>query len=222
MESKYWQKYNLNKNKLIKKIASYNKKNKVNFLESGHYNHIRDILALLISTIDKKNKKLEVLDYGSNVLSLVNFINKIDMNRINFTIYDPYYKPGNKKNKNVNIRYKIIDSEKKIFKNNYDLVHFGSSIQYENKFFDKIKVFKLNSVKYILITHTPFSLKNDYLSSQTNHPNLIQNIYSLSKITSSFKKYNYKLIFKSRNNDKYIACKNKKFKTYSLNLLFKK
>ncbi len=56
MESKYWQKYNLNKNKLIKKIANYNKKNKVNFLESGHYNHIRDILALLISTIDKKIK----------------------------------------------------------------------------------------------------------------------------------------------------------------------
>tara|TARA_Y100000590_G_scaffold321816_1_gene364359 strand:+ start:350 stop:1018 length:669 start_codon:yes stop_codon:yes gene_type:complete len=222
MESRYWQKYNLNKNKLIKKIASYNKKNKVNFFESGHYNHIRDILALLISTIDKKNKRLDVLDYGSNLLSLVNFINKIDVKKINFNIYDPYYKPGKKKNSNINIRHKIIDSEKKIFKKNYNLVHFGSSIQYENNFFDKIKRFKLNSVKYILITHTPFSLKKHYFSRQTNHPNLIQNIYSLSKIVSSFKKYNYKLIFKSRNSDKYIACKNKKFKTYSLNLLFKK
>lgn len=220
MESKYWQKYNLNKNKLIKKIANYNKKNKVNFLESGHYNHIRDILALLISTMDKKNKRLEVLDYGSNLLSLVNFVNKIDVNKINFTIYDPYYKHSKKIN--INVRHKIIDSEKKIFKKNYDLFHFGSSIQYENNLFEKIKGFKLHSAKYILITHTPFSLKKDYLSNQTNHPGLIQNIYSLSKIASSFKKYNYKLIFKSRNSDKYIACKNKKFKTYSLNLLFKK
>ena len=220
MESKYWQKYNLNKNKLIKKIANYNKKNKVNFLESGHYNHIRDILALLISTIDKKNKRLEVLDYGSNLLSLVNFVNKIDVNKINFTIYDPYYKSSKKIN--INARYKIIDSEKKIFKKNYDLLHFGSSIQYENNFLEKIKGFKLHPAKYILITHTPFSLKKDYLSKQTNHPKLIQNIYSLSKIVSSFKKYNYKLIFKSRNSDKYIACKNKKFETYSLNLLFKK
>ena len=220
MESKYWQKYNLNKNKLIKKIVNYNKKNKVNFLESGHYNHIRDILALLISTIDKKNKRLEVLDYGSNLLSLVNFVNKIDVNKINFTIYDPYYKHSKKIN--INVRHKIIDSEIKIFKKNYDLFHFGSSIQYENNFFEKIKRFKLRSAKYILVTHTPFSLKKAYFSNQTNHPRLIQNIYSLSKIVSSFKKYNYKLIFKSRNSDKYIACKNKKFETYSLNLLFKK
>ena len=51
MTSKYWQKYNLNKTKLIKKITKYNRKNNVNFIESGHYNHTRDILALSISLI---------------------------------------------------------------------------------------------------------------------------------------------------------------------------
>ena len=61
-----------------------------------------------------------------------------------------------------------------------------------------------------------------YSSKQTNHPNLVQNIYSFSKLVLILKKKKYKLIFKSRNEDKYIACRNKKFKTYSFNLLFKK
>jgi len=222
MNSKYWQKYNLNKKKIIKKITQFNRKNNVNFVEAGHFNHTRDILALSIATITSKNKNLQILDYGSNPLSLVNLINKINTKKIFFTIYDPFYKSKENKRKINDIHYQIIKSENTIFRKKYDLIHFGSSIQYQDNFLEKIKNFKLKNTKYILITHTPFSLLKNYSSKQTNHPNLVQNIYSFSKLVLILKKKKYKLIFKSRNEDKYIACRTKKFKTYSFNLLFKK
>ena len=86
----------------------------------------------------------------------------------------------------------------------------------------KIKNLALKPSKIILFTHTPFSLSESYSSVQSNHLNLTQYIHSLKKIIAILKKKNFHLIFKSRNNDKYIACKNIKFKTYSLNLIFKK
>ena len=60
-----------------------------------------------------------------------------------------------------------------------------------------------------------------YLSYQQNKKNLLQNIYSYKKIVRFLNKKKFKLIFKSRNEDKYIGCKTKKYKTYSLNLIFK-
>ena len=222
MNSKYWLKYNLDKKKLIKKITQFNRKNNFNFIEAGHFNHTRDILALSIAAIASKNKNLQILDYGSNPLSLINLVNKIITKKIFFTIYDPFYKGKEIRQKNNNIQYQIIKSENKVFKKKFDLIHFGSSIQYQDNFFQKINNFKFKNVKYILITHTPFSLLKNYKSKQTNHQNLIQNIYSFSNLVLILKKNKYKLVFKSRNEDKYIACKTKNFKTYSLNLLFKK
>ena len=90
MNSKYWQKYNLNKKKLIKKITQFNRKNIVNYFEDLHFNHTRDILALGLALANKKSKKFEVLDYGSNPLALANLPNKIDLKKFNFTIFDPF------------------------------------------------------------------------------------------------------------------------------------
>ena len=80
----------------------------------------------------------------------------------------------------------------------------------------------LNKAQIILFTHTPFSLDRSYSSIQSNHNNLTQHVHSYKLLISILKKKNFNLIFKSRNDDKYIACKKKKYKTYSLNLIFKK
>ena len=108
MKPNYCQDYNLSKTKLIKKIINFNKKNKVNYYEDNHYNHTRDILALGISLISQNKKKIQVLDYGSNPLSLVNLTNKIKLNNIKFTIYDPFFKPNFKK---PIIKNRIVDIE---------------------------------------------------------------------------------------------------------------
>jgi len=222
MKSKYWQNYNLGKKKLIKKIIKFNKKNKVNYFEDLHFNHTRDILALGLSLANPQNKKFKVLDYGSNPLSLANLSNKINLKKIHFTIYDPFLKDKLDKIHINQVKYKIINNEQVIFNEKYNLIHYGSSIQYQNDFLKKLKILNLNYAKYIIFTHTPFSTKGSYRTKQTNHPNLEQNIYSLSSLINILDEKNFKLIFKSRNDDKYKACKIEKFKTYSLNLLFKK
>ena len=74
----------------------------------------------------------------------------------------------------------------------------------------------------MIITNTPITLNKSFKSKQSNHLNLIQNIYSLKTIIKFFKKNNLNLVFLSRNEDKYIACKKMKEKTYSLNLVFNK
>jgi len=216
----YWKKYNLEKDKLIKKIINFNRKSNINYFENGHFNHTRDLFALSLAYL-KNKKNNNILDYGSNLLTLCNLNNKIDVRKFKFTIYDPFYEPKEKiKIKDVN--YQIINNENRIFKNNYDLLHFASSGQYQKNFLSKIQDLNLNKAQIILFTHTPFSLDRSYSSIQSNHNNLTQHVHSYKLLISILKKKNFNLIFKSRNDDKYIACKKKKYKTYSLNLIFNK
>mgnify|MGYP001239379004 CR=1 FL=1 len=210
-----WNKYNSNL-KLVKKLLNYNKKNKFNYLEDGLYNHIRDLFCLssvLTFNYISKTKKLNILDYGSNLISYSNLSNKINLNNFKISIFDPFNKNNKFKIKNVKI-YKNANSLKK----KWDMINFGSSIQYINNL-ELLNKINFNHTKVILITHTPFSLDNRYQSKQINNKNLIQNIYPYSKIISFFNKKKFKLIFKSRNEDKYISAF-QKYKTFSLNLLF--
>jgi len=218
----YWKRYNKEKEKLIKKIINFNNKSEINYLENEHYNHTRDLFALSLALLPKKKKKINILDYGSNLLTLCNFNNKINSKRFNFFIFDPFEKKIAHKIIIKNLTYKILNNEKSIISNKYELLHFGSSIQYEENFLKKLENFDLKFTKIILFTHTPISLDKSYSSTQSNHLNLIQHIHSLSRIIAILKKRKFNLIFRSRNDDKYIACKNTKSKTYSLNLIFKK
>ena len=192
MNSKYWQKYNSKKKKLIKKIIGFNRKNKVNFFEDKHFNHTRDILALAITLSKRKGAKFEVLDYGSNPLSIVNLTNKINLRDINFTIYDPFINLKTKKIKIKNIKYKEI-KKKNINYKKFNFIHYGSSIQYIENFFTYLKYVNLNNTKYLMITHTPFSMKRSYKTKQSNHLNLEQNVYSLLELKKILVKRNLKL-----------------------------
>ena len=219
---KYWNKYNLSKDNLTKKIINYNNKFNINFLENGHFNHTRDLFALSLTSLKSRKNKINILDFGSNPLTLSNLNNKINTKKYNFTIFDPFYKKNNKSIKIKNIKYDISKNEKKITNNKYHLLHFASCIQYQKNFLEKIDDFNLDKTEIILFTYTPFSLGKKYSSKQSNHINLVQNVHSLKTLISKLKKKNFSLIFKSRNEDKYIACKTKRFETYSLNLIFKK
>jgi len=221
--NKYWKNYNSQRTKLVKKIVDYNNKIKFNFIEKEHFNHTRDILALTLASLEsKRNKKVRILDFGSNLLTLANLNNKIDTRRFEFTIYDPFALSLNKLPKIKNIKYKIKSNIEGLFKKSYDLINFASSIQYQDNFFENFEFFKLNKTKIIIFTSTPLSLKKTYKSKQINHPNLTQNVYSFKILTQKLKLNKFKLIFKSRNDDKYISCKKRIYKTLSLNLIFKK
>tara|TARA_B100000315_G_scaffold255114_1_gene297673 strand:- start:615 stop:914 length:300 start_codon:yes stop_codon:yes gene_type:complete len=86
-----WSQYNRENELLAKKIISYNKTYKINYIEKGLYNHVRDILCLGM-LIGKKKKKTNFLDYGSNKLTLSNLQSKINLKIFNLYIYDPFLK----------------------------------------------------------------------------------------------------------------------------------
>jgi len=79
----YWKRYNKDKEKLIKKIINFNNKSEINYLENEHYNHTRDLFALSLAFLSNKKKRINILDYGSNLLTLCNFNNKINTKRFN-------------------------------------------------------------------------------------------------------------------------------------------
>ena len=67
-----WLKYNKLNSKLSSKIINFNNSNKINYIEEGLYNHIRDIFCLTILFNQKTNGETRILDYGSNLLALSN------------------------------------------------------------------------------------------------------------------------------------------------------
>ena len=70
MESKFnWFNYNLKRNKEAIKINNFNIKSKINYLEKGVYKNVRDIYALALLLSGSHKKRVDVLDYGVNLIS---------------------------------------------------------------------------------------------------------------------------------------------------------
>ena len=214
-----WSNYNLKRNKEAIKINNYNLRQNVNFLEKGVYKNVRDIYALSIIVSQIGKKKINILDFGGNLMPHVNLSNKIDIRNINIYIFNPFSKNNELKKKNL----KIVTLKKyeQLQKIKFDLIYFGSVLQYiENLMILKKKI--INNSKFVLITHTPiiFSKKN-FKEVQKNESKLIQKIHSFDELKKKvFNKFN--LIFKSVNDFKFTGLRKNRKNTYSLNLLFKK
>ena len=179
-------------------------------------------MSLTLLNIKPTRNKVKILDYGSNLLTISNLNNKINTSNFSFIIYDPFSDDFSYNYKFKNINYKITNDQKKISKDQFTLINFGSSIQYQHNFFINLEKLNLKKTKFIVFTSTPISLSKTYISKQSNHSYLTQKIYSFDYLVNKLKSKNFKLIFKSRNDDKYIACRKKIYKTFSLNLVFKK
>ena len=124
-----WSKYNKQNSKLSSKIIKFNNLNKVNFIEVGLYNHIRDIFCLTILFNKKRNEKTKILDYGSNLLALSNIVSKIDVKLFDFSIYDPFYSKDHTNIKKV-FKIKFFTEKSNLKFKKFDVINFGSSLQY--------------------------------------------------------------------------------------------
>ena len=214
-----WQSYNLKSNKLSKKIINFNKEHKFNSIEKNIYNHIRDIFCLVL-TLSKKGKKTNVLDYGSNILSLSNIKNKIITQNFNFFIFDPY-KSSNAKEK-IPFKITTIKDKKNLKKYKYDILNFGSCLQYIESLKNLDNHLNFSSISKIIITHTPLTLGKSFSAIQSNHSNLMQNIHNYNSLINFFKRKKFRVIFKSRNDDKFIGLKKTNRKVFSLNIVLTK
>ena len=222
MNSRYdWSKYNKKRNIEAIKIDKYNSKKTINYFEKGIYNHIRDIYALTL-LLAKGKKNTQVLDYGGNLISHCNLLNKINTKRTFFLIYNPYILNINKK---LNFKYKVSSNISDIINKKFNLIYLGSSLQYISDINNLVKTKIILNSNYVLITHTPVSFKEQKVVKklrQSNHKELFQNIYSYKLIYQKLLKNKFKLIFKSINHQKYSGINKKYKKIYSVNLLFKK
>ena len=210
-----WKKYNLNIQKLINQNIAFNKKLMFNAVDNSYYTQTRDIFALVANT----SKVINILDFGSNLSLISNLSNKIDTRAKKFFVYDPFYSlKDDVKIKNIN--YKIFSNLTDIIKIKFDLIHFGSCIQYIKNFDSYLKILKLNNKSKILFTATPFNLYTKYKTKQINQKNLFQIVHNYHDLCKLLKLKKFDIIFKSSMNVKLAKLKTIKPNTYFLNILF--
>jgi hypothetical protein len=210
-----WKNYNQKNERLINQFRKYNNKHKLNLSERSYYNHTRDFFALnLIS-----KKKIKVLDYGSNFLACSNLDNKIDCKNINYFLFNPFLKKIIINKKFGKLKVKCFKNLKTIKKQRFDIINFGSSLQYMENFDQIIKSLRFKAKSTILISATPITFNKTYKAKQTNAKKLDQKVYSFYDISKILKKKKFKNIFKSCMDFKLSGLK-KKNKTYFMNLVF--
>lgn len=212
-----WKKYNLKNERLVKKFRKYNTRYKLNMSENSYYNHTRDFFALnLIS-----KKKINILDYGSNFLACSNLDNKIECKNINYILYNPFEKREILKKNFGKLKIKCINQIDSIKRIKFDIINFGSSLQYLENFENLIKSINFKLKSKILFSATPITFGRTYYTKQLNAKNLNQKIYSIKQIEKVLKKKKFTLTFKSCLNFKFSSIKKKK-NTFFMNLIFLK
>ena len=191
-----WKEYNEGLSKLNNKLVSHNEISKFNFIETGHYNHIRDIFGITIASLLDDDKKLKILDFGSNSTSWLNLKNRINTKNLLIDIFDPFSSemqlPVNGYDRNI----RFFDKFNKLDQH-YELVILGSSLHYLGKPFDKLDEILGLDPKYVLITHTPISLEETFITKTFNKHEGEITVNSFNEIQEYIEKKNYQIIFKS-------------------------
>ena len=215
----YWSRYNKELLDLNDKITKYNEINNFNYVEDSFYNHIRDLLALTILKL-RQNNTIKILDYGSNILTWSNLKNKINLDDVEISVFDPFHFTEYEQ---INNNIEIFSNLDFINKKNFDLSIFGSSSQYIEDLYKIFKSKKEILSKNVLFTHTPFSLSESFESFQFTGYKGRQFVRSIEQLMLFMKKENYELVFKSVI-DKSFASVEKKYleQTIYANILFSK
>ena len=229
----FWEKFNKRNFKLGFSYL-FDKKNYPDEIRYP-YNQINELKSTLIVILEIFKKKISILDYGGSLisnsylfsLSQKKFKNKNFLKNVLCSIYNPQYKFLEEKN--------FLKYKKKIFKNTsinfinkipknikYDLVIFGSCIQYE-KNLNNFDLFKKYYPQFILITQTPISQTNKtYEFLQQNHK-IINYVHTLNSIKKKFLKDKYRIVYLSSINPKMSSFKKNEYfgKVGYLNILLK-
>ena len=126
-----WSKYNLKRDReAICQFKEYSKNSKkIPLIQKGLYNHIRDIYALAILNSKNSKKKIDILDYGCNLISNLSLLYKINTKKIKVWIYNPYSSEI-ALNKKVFKYVRFIKDIDLIKKKKFSLCCLGSVIQY--------------------------------------------------------------------------------------------
>lgn len=194
---KAWKDYNSNLLKNTIKFINENKNSNFNSEEQRCYSHVRDLVAITIANIDKD--KLKILDYGSNTMPWSNIQNKIDLEKIIVTIFDPFADNDYTKNIDFGFPISIVKDISNFNIDDFDIILFGSSSQYINDFYEKIVSNSIKFPKLVFFLDTPFSLNGNYNLKQIDQSKREFTVFirSYSRLIKIMEEKGYRLIFKS-------------------------
>ena len=187
-----------------------------NFQNEDFKPYITYIHLLDLITVMNKKEIFNFFDYGAGNLDLFFYLKKKIPN-LNYFFYDLQEVMDLLKNFIVKENLKNIEISNKFNNNFYDLVYFGSSLQYLKDYKKEVLKFKDNA-KYILISQAPFFSKSNYYKEtlvikQVNmHPN-INYLYMINfdKFLKFMNDNNFELIDKNLNRvTKFLNFKNLK------------
>lgn len=198
----FWENYNKSLLVNAKEILQYNEDNIFNYSEGRFYNHVRDLLAIVLSASSMQvshNTKLKILDFGSNPIVWSNLQNKIAINNLDVTIFDPFSKKGDYKDLKFKFKMRVVNSISDLIGNDFDMSILGSVIQYIPHFLKDLENMQFLLNKKIFISHTPLSLKGVIQTKQLNMPNhhSEHTLHDFFQLTKVFKKLGYSQSFKS-------------------------
>lgn len=191
-----WRIYNKKLFEFTDQVLDFNRNNNFNYSESGIYNHIRDLLAIVITSFDI-HKKVKILDYGSNTSPWSNLKNKIFTKNLDITIFDPFAESDYSKQFDFGFNVNVINNLNFIQGTAYDLIIFGSSSQYIPNFLEFLTQSDYFQSEKILFTNTAFSKKESFVAEQKNSFKGKQFIRSYDLLRKNLARNDYIEIFKS-------------------------
>jgi len=191
-----WNKYNQNLIESSIKFLEENNQSIFNLEEKRCYSHIRDLVAFLAAV---KDKELNILDYGSNIMPWSNIKNKIDVKSLSVTVFDPYSLEDYSKGLNFDFPLKVINNLSSVNNELFDILIFGSSSQYIEDFYKKFLDLGFVIPEMIFFTDTPLSLKNELHFQQVDQSGSRYKVFirTFSRLKSFMHNLGYSIIFKS-------------------------
>ena len=159
------------------------------------------IAPILVGTLDRDN--INILEVGGGENPIINYIKKSSDKKIYSQVIETKnfcknISPFINKNRISDLEY--LDDYKKVDFDKFDIVYFGSSIQYmsDSDFFLE-KIFS-SKIKFILILDTFFNLgdKDFYVLHKKNKH--INKFFSYKNFHQKLIKKNYKCIYENKKN----------------------
>tara|TARA_Y100000022_G_C13180587_1_gene343196 strand:- start:30 stop:842 length:813 start_codon:yes stop_codon:yes gene_type:complete len=166
---------------------------------------IHSLLPILVSSINNSNSKSidSILDIGGGVNPISFYIKKYTNYEIKSCVLEveSYTKKLNQITRNINY-LNYFSNLNEINKKNFDLVYFGSSLQYfQDTAYEFLEKTLNYDPKWVIITRNFFvDGDEDIYSLQSNgrYHLIPHKFFSKSKMLNFFNKKNFKLIFETK------------------------
>ena len=186
----------------------------------------RNIIVPFVINFIKENR-IRILDVGGGGTPISSYIKKLSLKQIDCWILEreAFVKKilpvANKKKQKIN----YVSDYKFIINKKFDIIYFGSSLQYIDNYKLFIKELLHCNPEFIIITDTIFTkFKSNFFSLQINmQPSVFPiQIFSEDNFINLMKKYKYRCIFNFNNPSKHTHRDIEKKKYNFKHFIFKK